>query len=179
MKEVLYSMFFLVLAGLVLWGWNYWYGKQQALSDTRPSIATLSSEPIAVSMNPVSVVKQESKNEKEEQSKEEKKVDAGDSGASNVHDKATLEINILNGGAVKGSAGKAQDLLKKNGYVKSEAATAKGDYTGTTLYYKDSFEKDAQEIQKILGSDTSVTMKAAPTTTSELSSASVVVVLGK
>lgn len=178
MKEVLSSIFFLALAGFLLWGWNTWYGAKKETLDTRPSIVSLSGEKDIVPIRTSPIVKQETKDAASAEKSQETPAQEIAS-TSKMHPKDTLEINVLNGGAPKGSAAKAQDLLKKNGYLKSQAASAKGDYTGITLYFKEGFEQDAGEIQKLFAGDASVGVKSAPSATSELSSASVVVVLGK
>jgi hypothetical protein len=75
---------------------------------------------------------------------------------------------------------KVQDFLKKNGYAKVTAGSAKGNYTGTVVYYLGSNEAAATTVQQLLKADyPSVQVKLASSSSAENGSAPVVVMLGK
>lgn len=168
MKEILSSIFFLTIAVVFLWGWNHWQEVSQDKQNNKPSIGALEAGvPIAAVEAVVKDIPQKV---------EEKKPDTSSSDAL----KATLDIKVLNGGAAKGSAVKVQDFLKKNGYVKTQAGSATGNYSSTVVYYLGSHEADATAVQQLLVKDyPSVSVKIATSSTAENGSAPVVVMLGK
>ncbi len=65
---------------------------------------------------------------------------------------AEVTVKVYNGGAVAGSAGKMKEILTSNGYVKTEAGNAKGDYKGLVVYYEEKLEKEARDLKEILKS---------------------------
>lgn len=95
-------------------------------------------------------------------------------------DKATLEIKVMNGGAPRGSAGTFTETLKKAGYTKTTFGNTVGDFTGTTIYFADGKEAEA-EVLKVDVAKTypKVTTAKAVTTNKDTTGASLVVVLGK
>ena len=93
----------------------------------------------------------------------------------------SLSVLVLNGGAERGAAGKARDLLKKHGYVQVQAANASS-YThrGVKVYYSGKGTKETAEalaafLEKKGYNDPQV-LEAA---TSEQKKASLVVLLGE
>lgn len=173
MKEALSSIFFLAAAGALLWGFDYWQKSDQSAQDDRPSIGALATAP------PIAITEESDQSvdsSEAPQSTEEKKPDSGITSEL----KSSLDVKVFNGGAPKGSAVKVQDFLKKNGYVKVQAISAVGDYTGTTVYYLGANEANATAIQQLLLADFPKTeVKLATSSTAENGSASVVVMLGK
>jgi len=169
MKEVLSSIFFLVIAGGLLWGWNHWQKARTDASDTKPSVSMLSSESIAIAPNPPAT----------DDSVSSSKVP--DTQASpQTTPKETLDLKVYNSGAAKGSAAKVQTILKQNGYTKTAALSATGNYTGTVVYYTSDHQADATAVQQILLKDyPSASIKASSSPKTEDGSAEVVVMLGK
>ncbi len=170
MKEILSSIIFLILAGGLLWGWNHWQESRKNNSNTQPSINMLAQESPSDTMQDQSLESQG-----QVQTDEEKKPDT----PTNVVPKETLNVKVLNGGAVKGSAGKVQDLLKKAGYTKTQVGNSIGDYTGVIVYYMDSFESSAKAIQQVLIKDYPSAHIQTASSVAETKSTSVVVILGK
>lgn len=168
MKEILSSIFFLAAAASLLWGFDRWQkGAKDARSD-RPSIGALATEKIVPSADPAEIATTPTT------------TPADTKPASSVTAAETLDVKVLNGGAAKGSAVKVQDLLKKGGYVKTQATSATGDYTGTTVYYLGSNEANATAVQKLLLKDyPKAEVKIATSSSAENGSAPVVVILGK
>jgi hypothetical protein len=173
MKEVLSSIFFLVLVGGLLWGWNYWRETSQNTKDTRASIDSLVSDATLTiprsqeSVEPDTTVTPGA---------DEKKQDVAPTDAI----KAVLDVKVINGGAVKGSATKVQGILKQNGYAKAQAGNSLTDHTGVAVYYSGANEALATAIQQLLMKEypkTSVQASTSPK--AENGSASVVVILGK
>lgn len=174
MKEILSSIFFLGVVGVSLWGFNHWQQISQETENTQPSIQNLSTETADTKANEVLPIVSQTP-----QIVEKKQGDATMTATKDPL-KESLEINVLNSGAVKGSAAKVQDFLKKNGYVKVNAGSAKGNYTGTVVYYLGSNEAAATAVQQLLKADyPTVQVKLAPSATVENGSAPVVVMLGK
>ena len=170
MKEIFTSIFFLAIAGGLLWGWLHLQDTAKQTDDTRPSIAS-------ATMNvPAVTVKSEEKTVEINKKKDEevKPVVA----STIASDK--LDIKVFNGGAPKGSAAKVQTFLKTAGYTKAEAVSAAGDYTGVTVYYRDGKMADAEAVKKALLKDyPTAQIKASTSPKSEDGSADVVVMLGK
>jgi hypothetical protein len=173
MKEVLSSIFFLALVGGLLWGWNYWRETNQNTKDTRASIGSLASDSTFVTpKSQESIAPDTTMTPKTD----EKKQDVAPTDAI----KAVLDVKVINGGAVKGSATKVQGILKQNGYVKTQAGNSLTDHTGVVVYYSGTNESIATAIQQLLVKDypkTSVQASTSPK--AENGSASVVVILGK
>lgn len=95
--------------------------------------------------------------------------------------KAT-SLRVLNGGAVKGTAGKLLTALNKAGLSKTSVGDADSDYIGTTVYYQaDSYKERAEEVVKILdsiGTKDAVTKKAE-SSTGETGNTPLVIITGK
>jgi hypothetical protein len=171
MREVLSSIIFLGVVGGILWGFGVWQKQHTESQNTQPSIGNLPSELVSsptaqteISTPIVSLPKTETTM----------------TSIPIKIPKDMLDIKVLNGGAAKGSAAKVQAILKKSGYSKALASTAKGDFTGTVVYYTSNHSTDATDIQQALLKDIpKAEIKPAPSTLSEEGSASVVVMLGK
>ncbi len=173
MKEVLSSVFFLVVAGGLIWGWNHGRQVVSENNDERPSIGALATETIVPVTAPPAPETVADTSGTETVAPSEKS-DTPNPAA------ATLDIKVLNAGAAKGSAVRVQDFLKQNGYAKATASSAVGDYSGTTVYYLGSNESNATAVANLLSKDYSgVTVKIASSSKAEDGSASVVVMLGK
>ena len=171
MKEILSSIFFLGVVGASLWGFNHWQKISQEAQNTQPSIQGLSTETADTKANEVLPIIAQTPQIVETKKDDAVAVDSA---------KESLEINVLNSGAVKGSAAKVQDFLKKSGYAKVNAGSAKGNYTGTVVYYLNSNDVAATAVQQLLKTDyPHVQIKLAPLSTTEDGSAPIVVMLGK
>lgn len=95
-------------------------------------------------------------------------------------DQATLSINVLNGGAAPGLAGKIKDFLLTKGYVVVEAKNAENDdNSSVVVYYTESkFEKEAKWIAEILASQ-KLKAEAKEASTDEQKASDIAVILGK
>ncbi|MBP7060578.1 MAG: LytR C-terminal domain-containing protein [Candidatus Moranbacteria bacterium] len=60
------------------------------------------------------------------------------------------DIQVLNGGGVRGSAGVAAEILKKDGYTKLTIGNTVKDYTGTVVYFSDGLDGEADTVKKTL-----------------------------
>jgi hypothetical protein len=171
MKEILSSIFFLAVVGILLWGWIHFRDSSQNTRSSQPSIGSLPAGVSSVATDSVDQVAAP-------QPVEEKKPDP--LASNNNGSKDTLNVKVLNGGGLKGSAVKVQDFLKKNGYTAAQAGNATGNYTGTTVYYLGANESNANAIQQLLLKDyPNAQVKIATSSAVENGSASVVVMLGK
>ena len=95
-------------------------------------------------------------------------------------DKASVAAKVLNGGAVKGSAVKVADILKKAGFTKTDSGNANGDYAGVTVYFKADSEKAANAVRDVL-LQTYTNAKVSPQDAKkpETGASPVTVILGK
>lgn len=95
-------------------------------------------------------------------------------------DKATLDIKVMNGGAVKGSAGTFGETLKKAGYSKVTVGNTSGDYTGTVVYYATDKQKEAESVLvDVLKTYPKATVAPAKAGIADMTGATLVVILGK
>lgn len=180
MKEIFSSILFLgIIAGLI-WGGLHWKEKKDIQTDNRSSINTLSSEviPVVASTNPASnsstkISSSDTDTDKKQDDSSEKKTAQPETSA------AKLNVKVLNGGGPKGSAGKLQEFLKKQGYTQTLLGNAEGDYTGVTVFYLDGNTENANGVKKTLSSEYSNIQVKAAAPKSEEAVASVVVIIGK
>lgn len=90
------------------------------------------------------------------------------------------DIKVLNGGAAKGSASVAAELLKKDGFTKVTTGNTTSDYVGVTVYFGSSVESEAEAVKNFLiKTYPKAEKKATPKDNKETTQASIVVVLGK
>lgn len=91
-----------------------------------------------------------------------------------------LEISVLNGGAAKGSAGILADVLKKEGYGRTDSGNTARDYIGVTLYYTIGLEKEAAIVKESVAKKYPLA-KILPVDTKnkETSVSQVTIILGK
>ncbi len=95
-------------------------------------------------------------------------------------DKATVEVKILNGGGIRGSASTLTDLLKKAGFTKAVFGNSVADFTGTTIYHSADAAKAAELIkEEVIKNYPKVTLMPATAGDKDKTAASVVVILGK
>lgn len=173
MKEVLTSILFLILAGGLLWGWLHVRENRQEAVDTRPSISA-SPLQITVPETPKPVADALEASGAPVPSQTETKPSAP------ITPAASLDVKVMNGGGIKGSAGKVQTFLKGQGYTKTQVGNTVGDYTGVTVYFRDGKEADADAVKQLLLKDyPSAQTKVASSVKNEDGSADVVVILGK
>lgn len=108
-----------------------------------------------------------------------------DTAAHTAQDEALVQlkataISVLNGGAAKGSAALATDILKAAGYSKSVAGNATGDYVGVVVYHASGMEQAATIIKEVLVKKyPNTTIKAALPGNKETTVSSITVILGK
>lgn len=62
-------------------------------------------------------------------------------------DRKQLSVRVLNGGAVKGSAGVLADKLKQAGFVKATFTSAAASYQGVTIYFAKGKEAEAADLK--------------------------------
>lgn len=99
---------------------------------------------------------------------------------STLPDKATLEVKVMNGGGIKGSAGTLTDLLKKAGYTKATFGNTVADYTGQTIYYGADSLKSAEVLkEEVVKTYPKVTLAPAKAGDKDMTAATLVVILGK
>lgn len=90
------------------------------------------------------------------------------------------DLKVLNGGAAKGSAGVAADVLKKDGYTKVTTGNTLKDYSGVTIYHAAGLEKEAEVVKtSLVKTYPKVEAKAALKDNTETSQAPLTVILGK
>jgi hypothetical protein len=185
MKEIFASILFLAAVAGTLWGWNDWRVKQKDKQDTRPSIGTFSSVPVAEfsDQNPIPQEKRREPSS-DAATQERTEIEIHDSIATTTvasdTSKDALEVKVMNGGAAKGTAGSVQELLKRSGYAKASASSATGDYAGVTVYYTGAHEAQATDIQRILlAKYPKAAVTSAVSGRVEESSATIVVMMGK
>jgi hypothetical protein len=89
-----------------------------------------------------------------------------------------LKVVALNGGAMKGAAGKAQVILKEKGYSQARASNSAANYSGVTLFFAGDLEAEALELKEKISDDFPqiVTKEAA---SQEEKMADLVLILGK
>ena len=63
---------------------------------------------------------------------------------------ASVVVKVLNGGAVRGSAGKMVSYLKQNGYAKAETGNANGANKGVAIYFSADMADEAKVLQLLL-----------------------------
>jgi hypothetical protein len=167
-------LFVLVSVGGIGWVvYSQW--KHERVAENRPSIAVLLDE-----------VKEDAVNEELAQtapSTESNAVAETETKKSEdmiVAAAKKLEISILNGGSPKGSAGVLAELLKKEGYLKTEAGSTLKDYTGVTLYYAANLEKEAEVIKvSVAKKYPQAKILLADKTNKETSTSQITIILGK
>lgn len=171
MKEIFMSVAFLVLIMAVLWGWDHTQRVVSENKDTRPSITTLGQQMPAdsvathVALEQPSVVTETAPTETTQPA---------------LTAKNFLEIQAMNGGGAKGSAGKMQALLKQLGYTKALATNASGDYVGVTVYYRAANQADAEAVRTaLIATYPSIKLQQAASETSEEGKSPVTVIVGK
>lgn len=163
-------MILLTLGALGLIGWSAYRGFR--VTEERgalPSIATLPAQEAAV-----------------EKTSEVVPVAESPEATPVVSDEAalkkarTMDIKVLNGGAAKGSAGTAADLLKKDGFTKVTTGNTASDYVGVVVYFGSTVESEAEAVKNFLiKTYPKVMTKAAIKENKETTQASLVVILGK
>ena len=90
------------------------------------------------------------------------------------------DIKVLNGGAAKGSATTAAEVLKKEGYTKVATGNTVKDYVGVVVYYAAGLEKEAGVVKTaLIKAYPKVEVKAALKDNTETSQAVITVILGK
>ncbi len=95
-------------------------------------------------------------------------------------DKATVEVKVLNGGGVRGSASTLTDVLKKAGYTKVTFGNTVSDYTGTTIYHAADATKVAELLkEEVIKTYPKATLLPAKAGDKDMTAASIVVILGK
>jgi hypothetical protein len=91
-----------------------------------------------------------------------------------------MMISVLNGGAVKGSAGTITTFLKSEGYTSVTAGNTLKDYMGVTVYYASGLEKEADVIKmSVIKKYPQVKILPVDTANKETSVSQVTIILGK
>lgn len=92
-----------------------------------------------------------------------------------------VTIKVLNGGAIKGSAGVVADLLKEALYTVVSIGNSTGDYTGISIYFTvPATQADADAVKEaLLKKYPSVTVRPSVSGNADTSMSAVTVVIGK
>jgi len=162
---VCFGLFGVGFGAFTLW-------QKQSLQNEAPSISGLASIP---SEKETETVTQEIEEViSPETETQEKQTEEGLKAAQ------ALDVIVMNGGGAKGVATEAANLLKKEGFTKVTVGNTKGDFTGTTLYNKKGFTKEAEALKaKIITQYPSVTIKEALVSDVETQTASLTLIFGK
>ncbi|NTW13685.1 MAG: LytR C-terminal domain-containing protein [Candidatus Moranbacteria bacterium] len=95
-------------------------------------------------------------------------------------DKSAVQVIVMNGGSVAGSAAKATNILKNAGYSKAETGNADGNYTGVTVFYATDAQQSAQLVRDaLLATYKNAIISPEDTKKPETGKAPIVVILGK
>lgn len=172
--RILFAVIVLLVLGVI--GAIAWGGYRGFQMNTKqaslPSIATLSTEEVAPSeVTPV---------EEESVAPEKKNGETIPTNDEVIKSAKSTEIHVLNGGAAKGSAGSAAEVLKKNGYTKTVIGNTLNDFSGTVVYFSSDKEKEAGQVRlDLIKTYPAITTKPADATKKETALASLVLILGK
>ena len=182
MKEVLGVIIFfaVILAGV--WFAPVWWRAHQVKTSGQPSIVTLSDTArklISAEETHGTGVPGDAANENQTPTTPPSII-ATPTNTSKT-DITKLAIKVMNGGAMKGSAAKALEIVKNAGYAAATVGNATGDYTGVSVYYAKLENKADAEALRILLSKTysNPTTQAVADSQSETASAPIVVMVGK
>lgn len=148
---IFFTVISLVGIGMVV----YTQWKESRAEKAEPSIVALSKEMTSVD---------DAANTETETPKEEEKPKEESPAASSIVETASakaLSVAVLNGGAVKGSAGVLAEALKKKEYKKVTAGNTTKDYVGVTVYYEANREKEAGAVIEDI-KDVYANAKSAP-----------------
>lgn len=89
------------------------------------------------------------------------------------------DIQVLNGGAAAGTAGKVGEALETAGYTKITVDSAQGNFSGETIYYASGYQEEAEALKDTLSKDyPKVEVKAQEASNQETTGASLVLILG-
>ncbi len=180
MKEVLGVVVSFALVLALVWFSPGWWRQYHAANTMQPSIATIQQGEASPASTP-------------DRRQAEASVSAPDykpatanpdsivSAPPTVADIAKLPVRVMNGGAPKGSAAKALEIIKTAGYKAATVGNATGDYTGVSVYYAKSENKADAEALRILLSKTypNASTQAVSDSKSEAASSPIVVIVGK
>ena len=165
------SMILIVFAALGAIGWGVYKGYQMNKERVAlPSIQTLPKEEIVseVAATPKTVPTEESK------------VVPSATPSEDIKQAKATDLKVLNGGAAKGSATTAADILKKDGYTKVATGNTLADFSGVTVYHAAGLEKIAEIVKAaLLKTYPNAAVKPAQKDKSETSLAPLTVILGK
>ena len=169
------AMIAFVLASIGGIGWVvYSQWKNERVAENRPSIAVLLDEVKEDAVNAEMAQTASSTETKVAEAADTKKDEDVSASAKK------LEISVLNGGSPKGSAGVLAELLKKEGYLKTDAGSTLKDYTGVTVYYATTLEKEAEAIKtSVLKKYPKAAILPADKTNKETSVSQITIILGK
>lgn len=171
--KILFAVIVLLVLGVI--GAIAWGGYRGFQMNTKqaalPSIATLSTtEEVAPSVKPM----------QEEVVPEQNNAETVVTSDEVVKSAKATEIQVLNGGAAKGSAGVAAEALKKNGYTKTVVGNTLNDFSGVVVYYAPDKEKEAGQVkQDLIKTYPTIAIQPADATKKETTSGVLVLILGK
>jgi hypothetical protein len=175
MKEILGIVVFCAMALAAVWYGPGWWRSHRESQVTTPSIMALQN----TSLSPVT------KGESSEASTNTPLTTTPTAPSASLKttqtvEKAKVQVKVLNGGAVPGSAGKIVKALQSAGFTLAKGGDAKGDYSGVSVFYLEGNQAEANEVKAALGRDLAlVKFEVAKDPKQETGSTSVVVVLGK
>jgi len=163
------ALVLVALVGSMVWGGyrGFRLNKEQT---ALPSIGSLQMEEEQI---------EEPMKEEPKPASEEPTVPVAGDQAVMVKAKGTA-IKVLNGGAAKGSATTAAEVLKKDGYTKLTTGNTVKDYVGVVVYYAAGLEQEANVVKiSLMKTYPKVEAKAALKDNTETSQAVITIILGK
>jgi len=149
-------------------GWFLYHGVKNSMSDT--NLLSIENIPLAANGS--------GEGSKQEESKPAENKDVSSAPAA-VNKQ--VAIKVLNGGALKGAAGVAADVLKAAGYTAVSTGNSAGDYSGVTVYFTaPAAESDANAIKEaLLKKYPSSAVKPSIAGNADTNASAVMVVVGK
>jgi cytoskeletal protein RodZ len=143
-KEKLFVLLMLVilLAIISAGGLYIWKKFKPDSLENKISVMTIATEP----------KKEQPSEPPQEEKKPEEVSPVPDTSDKNATSPSEIDVKVLNGGAVVGTAVKIKEQLVASGYTKIEATNAKlAGYKGVKIYYKSGFQDQVQDIKEIMG----------------------------
>lgn len=168
---VLCFLLIILIGTFGYFGYRLW--KSAQVERTIPSIQELGEKQVAVSAEQPSAAPQP------ETLATQTPESTNPSGTQTV-DLASVEVKVLNGGALRGSAGTMVDILKKAGYTKAAFGNTVADYTGTKIYYGTQSQGAAEGVRQLVAKTyPGVSLAPAEANDKDATAAAIVVILGK
>lgn len=149
-------------------GWFLYHGVKNSMSDK--NLLSIENIPLAANGSGEGNKKEESK------PAENKNVSSAPAAVNKQ-----IAVKVLNGGASRGAAGVAADVLKAAGYTAVSTGNSTGNYSGVTVYFTaPAAENDANAIKEaLLKKYPSSTVKPSIAGNADTNASAIMVVVGK